>query len=262
MNIDLRGKRALVAGSTQGIGKAIAEAFSECGAEVVLVARNEVSLEQVKDSLSFGYNQNHDHLVADFEQPEELRQSVEDYIKEEGGFHILVNNTGGPAPGPITEASADQFHSAFTQHVICNQFLTQACIEFMKDQSYGRIINVVSTSVKIPIAGLGVSNTIRAAVANWSKTMSLELAPFGITVNNILPGFIKTSRLDSLVEKRSQLSGRNRETEEMEIISSIPAGRLGHPKEIGVYASFLASPYADYITGTNMQIDGGRTGTL
>src|SRR5688500_2224236 len=188
MDLNLRAKQAIVCGSTQGIGKATALELALLGASVTLIARNEAKLQQTLTELDTRQGQQHDYLVADFSQPDILAGKIRDYVEQKPAVHILVNNTGGPAGGPILEAQTEEFRQAFTSHLICHHLLAQAVVPLMKKAQYGRIINIISTSVKQPIPGLGVSNTTRGAVANWAKTLSYELASFGITVNNVLPG--------------------------------------------------------------------------
>ncbi|HNS12650.1 MAG TPA: SDR family oxidoreductase [Bacteroidia bacterium] len=260
MNIDLTGKKALVCGSTQGIGKASAMELAALGATVTLLARNETELKKVKDELPGSAG--HDFIVADFSNPEDLRKIVNDYVAAKGPVHILVNNTGGPPGGPITDARTDEFMQAFSNHLICNHILAQALLPGMKSEKYGRIINIISTSVKQPLKGLGVSNTIRAAVANWSKTLSNEVAAFGITVNNVLPGATATGRLKSIFENKAQKTGKNIDEVEKEMLKEIPAGRFAEASEIANAVAFLAGPAAAYITGINVPVDGGRTSSL
>lgn len=262
MKIDLTGKRALVCGSTQGIGRAIAIQFASCGASVVLVARNEASLRSVLRELPASKTQNHNFIVADFSDPEGLRQKMKNFVSENPPVHILVNNTGGPKGGDIHKAETSEFEQAFRNHLICNQILVQAVCDGMKQENYGRIINIISTSVKQPIKNLGVSNTIRAAVANWAKTLSVELAPYGITVNNILPGATKTERLYGIFEARSKVSGKTIEEISNEFLGEIPTGRFAEPEEPAYAAAFLASPLAGYINGINLPVDGGRLNCL
>ncbi|HEY1038981.1 MAG TPA: SDR family oxidoreductase [Bacteroidia bacterium] len=262
MNLDLKNKRALVCGSTQGIGKAIALELALMGANVTLVARNEEALKKAKAELNTDKGQQHSYIAVDFSQPEELRKAVNHYIERQGTVNILVNNTGGPPAGPITNAATDEFISAFNNHLICNHILAQACLEGMKRSSYGRIINIISTSVKIPLKGLGVSNTIRAAVANWAKTLSNEVAQFGITVNNVLPGATNTVRLSGIMENKSSRTGVALDEVKNEMLNEIPAGRFAEAYEIANAVAFLASPAASYITGINVPVDGGRTGSL
>ncbi|MDP6684855.1 MAG: SDR family oxidoreductase [Candidatus Marinimicrobia bacterium] len=258
MKFNFAGKRAVVCGSTQGMGKSTALLFSDLGAEVVLVARNIESLEQTKSELSDSNGQSHDYLCTDFSKPEELRVTINGYVKNSTPIHILVNNTGGPSPEEIVKAESEHFIDGFNKHLICNQFLTQALIPGMKSENYGRIINIISTSVKQPIKGLGVSNTIRGAVASWAKTLAGEVAPYGITVNNILPGATNTERLHSLFQSISEKRNVSKNEVKTEWVNDIPAGRIAEPEEMAYAICFLASEYAGYINGINLPVDGGR----
>lgn len=262
MNLDLKNKKALVCGSTQGIGKAVAAELALLGASVTLVARNEESLRKVKTELSADKGQQHSYLVADFSDPESMRKNVNQYIQRHGSIHILVNNTGGPPSGPIVSAQTDEFIRAFNNHLICNHILAQACLEGMKNAGYGRIINIISTSVKQPLPNLGVSNTIRAAVANWSKTWANEVAQYGITVNNVLPGATNTQRLQGIMENNASKNMRPIDEVREHMLKEIPMKRFADPGEIANAVAFLASPAAGYITGINVPVDGGRTGCL
>jgi 3-oxoacyl-[acyl-carrier protein] reductase len=262
MNLDLKGKTAVVCGSTQGLGYASAVELALLGANIVLMARNEEKLKTALSTLSNDSGQTHSYLVADFENMEAVKTAVTTFTEGGGVAHILVNNTGGPAGGPALNASADEFLQAFHNHLLCNHILTTALVPGMKAAGWGRIINIISTSVKQPIVGLGVSNTIRAAVANWAKTLAGELGPFGITVNNVLPGFTQTVRADYIIEKKSKDSGKSPEAVMSELVKEIPAGRIGQPEEFGAAVAFLASPAAAYINGINLPVDGGRLSTL
>ena len=261
MNLDLKGKNALVCGSTEGIGKTAAIELALLGANVTLLARNKESLEKTLGELDSSKGQKHTCVIADYSKPDELKKAVEGEAKKTT-FHILVNNTGGPPGGPIINAKTEEFTTAFSNHLLCNHIVVQAVVEGMKTAGYGRIINIISTSVKQPLKGLGVSNTIRAAVANWSKTLSLELAPFKITVNNVLPGATSTLRLSSLLEAKSGKTGHSVEELKQEMLNEIPLGRFAEAKEIAAAVAFLSSPAAAYITGINVPVDGGRTGSL
>ncbi len=260
MNLELNNKFALVCGSTAGIGKATAIALANEGTIVTLVARNEEKLKATIAELP--QHRNHDYIVADFSNPSELRQKVESYINQKHGFHILINNTGGPTGGPIFKAQVEEFESAFTQHLKCNHVLVQATVPYMKKEGFGRIINVISTSVKQPLDGLGVSNTIRGAVANWSKTMANELGSFGITVNNVLPGATSTERLAEIIKNKSQKSGKSIDESADAMKNTVPAKRFAQPEELADAITFIASARASYINGINLPVDGGRTKSL
>jgi 3-oxoacyl-[acyl-carrier protein] reductase len=262
MNLSLEGKRAIVCGSTQGIGKAVAMELARMECNIILIARNEQTLQQTIKELSNNGKQVHDYIAVDFNFPDQLKQKVEKHIKEKGAIHILINNTGGPKGGPIVSAETDEFIKAFNAHLICNHILVQACLVGMKKENYGRIINIISTSVKLPLKNLGVSNTIRAAVANWSKTLAGEVAKFGITVNNVLPGATNTERLKQIINDRSAKTGKSIDEISKEMMAEIPAARFGEAEEIANAVAFLASPAAAYINGVNVPVDGGRTGCL
>ena len=261
MNLDLTGKRALVCGSSQGIGRAAAVELASLGASITLIARNGEKLKEVIDHIPADDTESHHYLVADFSNPDKLKTVMDEYLKDHS-IDILINNTGGPAGGQAIDAGTEEFITAFNSHLICNQILVQAVTPAMKKQGFGRIINIISTSVKTPLPGLGVSNTIRGAVASWAKTLSFELAPYGITVNNVLPGFTMTARLESLINSRAEKEGRSYEEIKQQMIGSIPAGRIGHAEEVAAAIAFLASPAAGYINGINLPVDGGRTPSL
>lgn len=258
MNLEIQDKNALVCGSTQGIGKASAIGLASEGANVTLIARNEEKLKAVLAELP-NNNQKHNYIVADFSNPTELKSKLEASNLE---FHILVNNTGGPAGGPVFNAQLDEFERAFTQHLKCNHVLVQALVPFMKTQEFGRIINVISTSVKQPLDGLGVSNTIRGAVANWSKTLANELGQFGITVNNVLPGATGTERLNEIINNKANKTGKSFNEVAETMKNASPAKRFAKPEEIANAVVFLASEKASFINGINVPVDGGRTKSL
>lgn len=258
----LTGKTALVGGATQGIGRAAAMLLAAQGAHVVLMARNVDSLLATLQKLPNNGKQEHHFLACDFGNTRMLEQLLKSWTGGGMKAHILVNNTGGPPAGPIASAKLEEFETAFRQHLLANHLLAQAVIPGMKEAGYGRIINVISTSVKLPLKGLGVSNTIRAAVANWSKTLSNELAPFGITVNNVLPGATRTGRLEQIIQNKATKTGHEASDVAAEMLAEIPAGRFAEPEEVAAAIAFLASPAAAYINGINLPVDGGRTGNL
>ena len=263
MDFSLHSHRALVGGSTQGIGRAVAEALAAQGATVVLLARDAARLAEVASQLPTPTGQRHAFIAADFGVPEALAAAVQAYLHQSGTvFTILVNNTGGPPGGPLLQATPADFRAAFEQHLVANHLLAQAVVPGMRQAGYGRIVNIISTSVKVPLPGLGVSNTIRGAVASWAKTLANELGPLGITVNNVLPGATLTQRHHSLVEKKVAQTGQPAEAVEADMLQLIPARRFGLAEEVAAAVAFLASPAAGYINGTSVPVDGGRTGAL
>ncbi len=261
LSTDLTGKTALVGGSTQGIGLASAQAMASMGANCVLISRNEEKLKAAVQTLASDKGQEHSYLVADYAQPEQVSSVVGEFVKTHT-VHILVNNSGGPAGGPVNKAQTSEFVSAFNQHLLCNHIITTLVMEGMKTAGYGRIINIISTSVKIPLKDLGVSNTIRGAVASWAKTMANELGQFGITVNNVLHGATSTERLATILTNKSAKTGKSREEVEHEMMEEVPARRFGKPEEIAAVVAFLATPAAAYVNGTSIPVDGGRTGSI
>lgn len=259
MNLGLQHKNALVCGSTQGIGKAAAILLASEGANVTLMARSEEKLKAVLAQLP-NDNQTHSYIVADFLNPKELQAKLA--VMNPPSWHILINNTGGPAGGPVFNAQLDEFERAFTMHLKCNHVLVQALVPYMRDEKYGRIINVISTSVKQPLDGLGVSNTIRGAVANWSKTMANELGQFGITVNNVLPGATETERLNEIINNKAKKTGKSAKEVSETMKNAAPAKRFAKPEETAAAIAFLASEKAAFINGINLPVDGGRTKSL
>lgn len=255
----LTGYRALVCGASRGIGRAAATALANAGAQVVLLARDRPGLEHARDSLP--RSGTHEIVPVDLSDPDATRTAVTRWTAA-GPVHILINNAGGPPPGPLLDARQSELQAAFATHVLSSQALVQALVPGMKAARYGRIINVISTSVREPIRNLGVSNTIRAAMAGWSKTLSRELAPYGITVNNILPGSTLTDRHRSLIETRAKQANTDVATIERQMLGDIPMGRFAAPEEVAAPIAFLASPAAGYITGVNLPVDGGRIAAI
>jgi len=262
MNIDLTGKKAIVCGASRGIGHAIAVELVRSGATVTILARDETNLLKVIKELEKLSGRKHSYLAVDFLQTEQTAARVEKLINSEGPFHILINNSGGPPAGLVHKANSKEFISAFLQHLVASHIMMQSVIEGMKAEKYGRIINIISTSVKEPIPGLGVSNTIRGAVASWSKTLAGEIAEYGITVNNILPSRIETDRLWDLFKIRASQKNISFEEQIEQEKRAVPARRLGKPEEVAQAVAFLVSPAAAYINGVNLPIDGGRIGCL
>lgn len=261
MNISLKDKNALICGSSDGIGLAAAQVLSSLGANCILFARNEEKLKTALTTLHNAGGQQHRYALADFNKLAEVEIAIDELV-EDSDIHILVNNSGGPPPGPLVNASSKNFIEAFNRHLLCSQLLVQAVLPGMKKIAYGRIINIISTSVKTPLPDLGVSNTIRAAVASWAKTLANELGPFNITVNNVLPGATKTNRLLDLIKDSAQLQEKTSLQIEEEMLKSIPMKRFGTVEEVANAIAFLATPAASYISGTNIPVDGGRTPSL
>lgn len=261
MNMDLTGKNAFVGGGSKGLGKASAMALASLGAEVTIAARDEEGLKTALAELPRPHGQIHQFVLLDYDNVDQV-SSVIEQIARKKTIHILINNTGGPAGGLITEATPAAFQTTFNRHLIINHLLATHFLSGMRQAGYGRIINIISTSVKQPLPGLGVSNTIRGAVANWAKTLANELAPWGITVNNILPGATATDRLASIIEAKASKKSCPPEDIAREMTAEIPMGRFGKPEELAAAVAFIASPAASYITGINLPVDGGRTGCL
>jgi 3-oxoacyl-[acyl-carrier protein] reductase len=257
MDLDLNGRHALVCGASEGIGRATAHELALLGADVTVLARREDALREVADALPRQGSQQHGWIAADVSRTDALRAQVE-ALANGKPVHILVNNTGGPPGGPAHLAETDAFLDAFNKHLVANQTLVRAVLPGMRADAWGRIVNVISTSVKEPIPGLGVSNTVRGAVASWAKTLSRELAPMGITVNNVLPGFTETGRITQLVRDRSQASGESEDTVADAMRRLVPLGRFAQPSEIGGVIAFLCSPAAAYVNGVSLAVDGGR----
>lgn len=258
MNLSLEGKNAIVCGSSQGIGYAIAEELALLGANCILLARNEENLKIAVSQIDTSLRQTHSYYPVDFQDREAVKKLIRK-ITSDTTIHVLVNNSGGPAAGPITDAGEEQFLKGFSQHLLVNHILTTAVKDGMKKEGYGRIVNIISTSVKTPLRNLGVSNTIRGAVASWAKTMANELGEFGITVNNVLPGLTMTDRLHSLIDTTAAQNQVARAEVEKTLMAEIPLRRFGEAAEIAAVAAFLCTPAAGYVNGVNIPVDGGRT---
>lgn len=262
MNLDLTNKTAMVCGASQGLGLACATELALMGANIIAVSRNENRLQSVIQNFDTSKHQKHSFLAIDLSNPNEVKQKVSSFLSKRNTIHILVNNAGGPPSAPMIDTDAAEIEKAFRTHLISSHLLAQLVFPGMKEAVFGRIVNIVSTSVKQPINGLGISNTVRAAVANWAKTLANEISKFGITVNNVLPGYTNTDRLDYLFTKQASEQGISKEDIFKRMAESIPAGRLGDPSEFGAVVAFLCSPAASYINGINLPVDGGRTGSL
>lgn len=256
-SLELKGKTALVCGASQGIGEAAARLLAERGARILALARHQDKLSELIKSLP---GSGHKFFAVDLSNNDHLQDLAPSFLNEQ--IHILINNAGGPKGGLLYQAPFEEFEAPLKAHLFASHILVQTVLPAMKAESYGRIINIISTSVKTPIAQLGVSNTVRGAMANWAKTLAGELAPFGVTVNNILPGYIRTSRFTSLLSSTAQTAQTTEDVIEERWKAAIPMGRIGEPKEVAEVIAFLASPAASYVTGINVPVDGGRTPSL
>jgi 3-oxoacyl-[acyl-carrier protein] reductase len=262
MNLDLTGKHALVCGGSQGIGRAAAVELAKLGADVTLLARSREALEAALAGLAKTHaTHKHAWIAVDMTDAAALRAQVEEAAGAKP-VHILINNTGGPPGGLAHSAKVEEYLSAFQQHLVANQTVLQAVLPGMRSSGFGRVINVISTSVKEPIRNLGVSNTIRGAVASWAKTLATELGPLGITVNNVLPGYTKTQRLEQILGDRARASGQTQEAVAKSMLASVPVGRFAEAGEVAAVIAFLASPAAAYVNGINVPVDGGRMQSL
>jgi 3-oxoacyl-[acyl-carrier protein] reductase len=261
MNLSLKDKTAVICGSSQGIGLAAAVELAELGANCILFARNEQALQAALALLPIDEGQQHGYEIADFSDCASVKQAIERIISRQE-IHILVNNTGGPKAGPIAAAADEEFTSAFQQHLINNHNLVNAVLPGMMTANYGRIVNIISTSIKTPLANLGVSNTIRAAVAAWAKTLSNEIGAYNITVNNVLPGLTETLRLTALVSGMAIKESKTEAEIFEQLLGTIPLRRFGQAGEIANMIAFLASPAAAYVNGVSIPVDGGRTPSL
>lgn len=254
---------ALVGGASGGIGKAAAVSLAKDGVQILALSRSEDKLKDLCNELNKINGLVNYYLPADYSNTKSLIQNLNAFENEHKILpNIIINNTGGPPGGPAYKASSKEYISAFTQHLIANHTIMQWCVNHLIDNCWGRIINIISTSVKQPLNGLGVSNTVRGAVANWSKTLANELGAFNITVNNILPGATETDRLEQIIQNKMNKSNLDKEVIETQMKSSIPLGRFGKPEELASAIVYLCSEGANYISGTNIVVDGGRTSSL
>lgn len=262
MNLDLTNKTALVCGASQGLGFASATELALMGANIIAVSRDENKLQSAIKKLDTSKGQQHGFLAMDLSNPDAVKQTVQSFLAKGNIIHILINNAGGPPSAPMIDTDAAEIERAFRTHLISSHILAQLVVPGMKEAGFGRIINITSASVKQPINGLGISNLVRAAVANWAKTLANEISSFGITINNVLPGYTNTDRVDYLFSKQAKEQGVDKEDVFKRMASTIPMGRLGEPEEFGAAVAFLCSPAAAYINGINLPVDGGRTGSL
>ena len=257
MDLNLSGKRALVCGASEGIGRATAHELALLGAEVTVLSRRRDVLEDVVRALPTPNGQRHGVIVADSTDTVGLGEVAQE-LAAKAAVHILINNSGGPPGGRAIDADVGAFLDAYTKHLFANQTLAQALVPGMRHAGYGRIVNIISTSVYEPIPGLGVSNTTRGAVASWAKTLSRELAADGITVNNVLPGYTDTGRIDQIVRGRMAKESASEADICADMMAGVPARRFARPEEPAGLVAFLCAPVGGYINGQSIAVDGGR----
>ena len=256
-------KNIFVGGSTKGIGWESAKLFSDFGGNVTLVSRNDKILRQRISELTNNGTQNHNYIVLDFSNPNELELKLKEFVKKNSiNYDIIINNTGGPPSGQLEKASTEELLSAFNLHLISFHKILGCLLQGMKSREVGCIINIISSSVKQPLNGLGVSNTIRGAVANWAKTLANELGAYNITVNNVLPGATNTGRLKEIIKNKAQKFNLQESAIEKQMADQVPLKRIAEPIEVANAVVFLASDKARYISGINLPVDGGRTKSL
>ncbi|WP_140938855.1 SDR family oxidoreductase [Sphingobacterium lumbrici] len=261
MQISLKGKRALVGGSSSGLGKAIAIQLAHCGADVTLMSRSAEKLEETLTALDRSQGQNHGYIVTNFNDYADHKKTLTDFFRTHT-IDVLINNTNGPQAGTLLSKQEEDYQQAFELLFQNAVFMTNLALPYMKAQGFGRIINVSSMTVKEPQDGLVLSNTMRTALVSWSKSLSNAVAADGITVNSILTGYFDTDRLNNLMEMQAEKEGIVLDQVKQKRIQSIPMNRLGDPQEYGYLVAFLASEYASFLTGASIPLDGGIAKTL
>ena len=261
MNITLLNKKALVGGSSGGIGKAIAQQLAESGASVTLMSHSEEKLHHIVAELPTDQGQQHQYLAVDFNNFKDYKKVISTYF-ENNTVDILVNNTQGPSAGSALEKKVDDYQEAFDLLFKTVVFTTELALQSMMQKNWGRIINVASVSVKEPLSYLALSNSIRAAVVTWAKSLATDVGKHNITVNSVLTGYFDTDRIAQLNAKKAEQLGVEQSQVRKDMESRVALQRIGNPKEYGYLATFLASDNAAYITGTNIPIDGGLLKSL
>jgi 3-oxoacyl-[acyl-carrier protein] reductase len=261
-NYSLLGKNALVLGASQGLGLGVARALSEAGATVIIASRNHSKLEKAITTLSIEKGQQHKWVVIDTLQLADSKNTIEALVNSVEGIDILINNTGGPAPKSMLDTTIEDLENGFISHLLHTHQTSLLLLPHMRKNGFGRIVNILSTSIKEPIDQLGVSNTVRVAVANWAKTLSREVAIDGVTINNVLPGFTDTERVGVIFENRAKEKGVSVSEVKAQLESTIPAGRMGMVEEFAAAVLFLCTPAASYINGVNLPVDGGTIRSL
>lgn len=257
MDLGLRGKVALVAASSRGLGRATAEELAAEGADLVMCARSEGPLREAATAIERASGVRVVALPADLADPDAVDRVVAQALGTFGRVDVLVTNTGGPPAGPFESHSREAWHEAVRQNLDSVLNLVRPILPGMKERRWGRIINVTSITVKQPVDNLILSNSVRAAVTGFARTLATEVAPFGVTVNNVLPGYTRTQRVEELAAKTAATRGGSPADAFAAWEREIPMRRLGEPREFGALVAFLASERASYITGTSVPVDGG-----
>ena len=261
MKINLNGKKALVGGSSRGLGFAVAKQLALSGASVTLMSRNEKKLKEIVANLENETKVKHNYLIVDFNNFDSYKKIISTFLSS-NPIDILVNNTQGPKPGDVESLSIDDYQNAFDLLFKSVVHTTSVALPYMKKNSWGRVLNMVSISVKEPLSYLALSNTIRGSVVTWAKTLANDVACDNITVNNILTGYFKTERIEELNFEKAKKLNISIDQVFDTMKNQVPMKRIGNPEEFGYLASFLCSDKASYITGINIPIDGGLIKSL
>ena len=257
MDLGLRGKVALVSASSRGLGRAIAKELAAEGATLVLCARGEDALRETAESIRKSSGVTVVDVAADVSDPEGLGRVARTALEKFGRVDVLVTNSGGPPSAPFESLTPEMWEAAVRLLLTSAVGLARAVLPGMKERRWGRILNVTSIAVKQPIDGLMLSNSLRAAVTGFARTLANEVAPFNVTVNNLMPGYTRTDRVAQLARATGERSGKTAKDAFAKWESEIPMGRLGEPREFAALAAFLASERASYITGSSIAVDGG-----
>lgn len=262
MDFQIKNKTAIVCASSQGLGKAAALELASEGVNLVISSRNEETLLSVKKEIETSTNAKIVSIVADLNKPKDIDNLYAKANSELGPIDILINNAGGPPPSNFDSLNDEDWLKAFNLTMMSSIRLSKLVLPDMKERNWGRIINISSVSVKTPVPGLFLSNSLRMGVLGWSKALSDEVAPKGVTVNSVCPGSTRTARITNIFQSQSEAMGKTIEEIESHAAANIPMLRIGEPKELAALIAFLASERASYMTGLAIQVDGGSARTF